>query len=181
MANPGVTASVDRTATAIGIREALGDRAFTTIDESYDPHSFALLSATRHASCCGSSWDSTVTRNGDGTYAIENRRDGPFGTYTERLERAKIPPDAAILIGNQLLAPAIVERGRHTLLLLAFEPIRLIAETVVRAPRAVDPPARVPPADRLMALQELRFEGSVVTYLWYDPCTLRVDAVERHA
>ena len=68
---PAPSEAVTVSGNVLTVSQGLGDRMFTTIESQYDARTLVLLASKRHADCCGMYWDSTITRNADGSYGLE--------------------------------------------------------------------------------------------------------------
>jgi hypothetical protein len=152
-----------------------GDRMFTHEEATYDPKTLALRSATKHASCCGATWQGTVTRNDDGTYDITAGREGPDrSVYSEELKTYTLPPESLLITGAASLPWMIAQTHVSSVYAVRYDPIRVQPEVVSVA--KLVPPSGVPKGDVALVVRNYNDQGPVEAYLWYDPCTYVVDA-----
>lgn len=171
------TYSVQRDASEVRVGDMAGDRMFTDSRATYDDTTLALLSYRSHASCCGGTWTSSLTRAEDGSYTIRAQSDGPAGIYTEQLRRYSAQPDTVLIAGAgyDLLPWLLAKRPKAHFLQLRVGPIAWAPLEVHAA--GVPRPAGVPVGDRTLEIVTRDAAGiNQVSYLWYDPCTFVLDA-----
>lgn len=159
------------------VHQSLGDRMLTGIDSAYDASTLTLLSSESHASCCGTYWHSTITRNPDGSsYDLESETTMPApngdDVYKESRPRWPSPRHAPIIVGGWFFVPWL-RHATHasSIVRIAFDPLRvqtLNVSDAIHAPR----PYGVPSQDKALLVAAV----DQTTTLWYDPCTFTLDA-----
>ena len=170
---PEPSESVTANGGRVVVHETLGDRMFTNFVSIYDAKTMTLLSSTRQASCCGSSWNASLDRSWDGTYSIKAQEFTGDGVYEESLthfDAGKTP----VVVGGLFLVPWLYHVTKAPQLLqINFSPIRTDLLSVSEA--TAEPfPESVPKSDK--ALEVKTSDRKTVTTLWYDPCTFTLDA-----
>lgn len=179
-AGPAPTENVTSDGKIVTVSQALGDRMFTTNTSTYDSKTFALLSSKQHASCCGSYWNSTVTRNTDGTYDVEAElmSAAPVGkppdVYKESRPHWNLQGDTPIIAGGLFFVPFLYHMTHaFTIAHLSFSPVKIDFLSVRETP-AAPYPDHVPAHDKALLLTTTPNEPAIT--IWYDPCTFTLDA-----
>ncbi len=170
---PSEVVTVNRN--VITVDQALGDRMFTTIETRYEVRTLTLLASKRHADCCGMYWDSSITRNADGSYDLEAQIvPGPHGNAVYKESKPHFHPrdNAPIIVGGFFFTPWIyhVTHAEHVARVL-FDPLR-VEYFVISATQPSPYPDNVPTRDKALRISA----GNQQTILWYDPCTFALDA-----
>lgn len=166
--------SVASDGNVLTVDQALGDRMFTVITSTYDAKTLRLLSSKRHASCCGSYWNSTVTRNADGTYDVEAQTAAGEDVYTESRPHMLAGQNEPVNIGGFFFLPFMYHVTHAAdVLNLSFSPIQT-DDLSIRETAAAPYPDNVPPHDKALVATSMLTQRS--TILWYDPCTFALDA-----
>ena len=173
---PAEWVTVDRG--ALTAHQVVGDRMFTDITATYDAKTLALTSLRRHASCCGSYWQSSVSRNADGTYDVEAQMSSPSpktdDLYKESRPHMFVAAGTFINTGGFFLVPwAYHVMQLSQILELSFSPLRTDYLSVSQTP-AAPYPDNVPTRDKALELNQAVPRQSIT--LWYDPCTFTLDA-----
>lgn len=172
---PAPSEAVTVSGNVITVGQALGDRMFTSIESRYDARTLTLLSSKRRADCCGMYWNSTVTRNADGSYDIEAQAvPGPHDSeaYKESISHFRAQENAPIIAGSFFFIPWIyhVTHAAHVARVM-FDPLR-VEYLAISATSPSPFPDSVPTHDKALRISA----GNQQTILWYDPCTFALDA-----
>ncbi len=175
---PGIT--VTRNGSVLSVVEAFGDRMFTVIRSTYDATTLTLLNSDRHADCCGSAWQSTISRNPDGSYDVEAQTWGLSMDNRDVLKESRphlsVPPNERLVVGMLLLVPWIYHKtGEKEFETIDFNPLRSRIVDITEV-AAAPYPSGVPARDHALRLSS--WSQPAMT-LWYDPCTFAVDAYGR--
>ena len=171
---PPPTESVTTDGNVLTVDQALGDRMFTVITSTYDAKTLTLLSSKRHASCCGGYWESTATRNADGTYDVEARSGAGEDVYRESRPHMRVAGTEPVNIGGFFFLPFMYHVTHAAdILQIGFSPIQ--ADDLRIGETAASPyPDNVPTHDKALVVSSAVTQRS--TILWYDPCTFALDA-----
>lgn len=178
MGGPAIEETVTQDGDVLTVAQGLGDRMFTTITSRYDAKTLTLLSASRHASCCGSYWESSVTRNADGSYDIESVMSMPSPDNKDVLKESRphFEPfgNAPLLVGGYFFVPWIYHVRKTTqLAYITFDPLRV--QYIGIEPAGNTPPEGVPARDKALRVDSMPGRQTI---LWYEPCTFALDAYQ---
>lgn len=174
---PSPSESIASDGKVITVDTTLGDRMFTVITSQYDAATLTLLSADRHASCCGSSWRSSIARSADGSYDVESQTLLPSQDGKDALNenRPHFEPDAnrPIVVGGLFFVPWLHHAtNAPEMVQIAFDPLRTNYLSISDA-AAAPYPEDVPTHDKALTVIST---ANQTTTLWYDPCTFTLDA-----
>lgn len=168
---PVPSASIVRQGDEIVVTEFAADRAFTTTTSRYNAETFVLIAADRHASCCGSDWKATLTRNPDGSYRVD-----ASGHATAVVR----PKSGTVVVDADALVPSMYAAGIRTIDRIVLpgpqSDTTSIATLDLDAFAGKPVSATVPSGDRAIRMSS---QSGTATVLWFDPCTLVLHAIDR--
>ncbi|HET9097658.1 MAG TPA: hypothetical protein VFN37_13440 [Candidatus Baltobacteraceae bacterium] len=171
---PAPSENVTSDGNVVTVDQAMGDRMFTVITTRYDAKTLTLLSSKLRASCCGSYWNSSVTRNADGSYDVEAQMTSGEDVYKESRTRMHVAANEPINIGGLFFLPFMYHATQAAeILQVDFSPI-MTGYLRVQQTAAAPYPANVPAHDKALIVTSMRTRRSAI--LWYDPCTFALDA-----
>jgi hypothetical protein len=152
------------------------DAGITTTRAIYDAKTLVLQSATSHCDCGGAPFDATVVHGTGSTYTIEAKTGGT--TSKDDKSEVHVPDGDLIVMGNELLVPMMVSRLHvEEVVSVSYGPNELIPEQV--ASEQGDRPSGIPGSDVAVSIRPPRDRNNHVTrFLWYNPCTFRVDGID---
>lgn len=170
---PAPSERVTRDGAALSVDTTLGDRQFTTILSRYDASTLALLSVKMHASCCGSEWSASVTKNADDTYDIETQ-ELMEGNDVLRKSRPHlhVQPHVPITVGGYFFVPFLQHAARASQIARIDLDSAQVQYLTIEPVASPDFPDGVPHADRAERITD----GRSTTLLWFNPCTFTLDA-----
>lgn len=150
----------------------------TTTRAVYDAKTLVLLHAASHCDCSGAPFDAMIERNADATYTFEAKTGGSAPKDQKR-DHVELDQGDLLVAGNELLVPLMAAK-LHVTEVDAFDymSMELIPEEVESVDGG-DRPSGARASDTAVAIKPPREKNEHVTrFLWYDPCTYRVDAID---
>lgn len=169
--------SVTSDGKVLTVYQTLGDRMFTQITSVYDPETLTLMSSERRASCCLTTWHSTIARNADGTYDIESRTVAPSPDGKDERRGSsphlQLQNDYPIIVGGFFFVPWIRHVTKTSeIVRIDVDPLR-VQYLAVRDVSPSPYPEGVSAHDKALLVTA---SPGQATRLWYDPCTFMLDA-----